>query len=254
MIKTQQVVKSRGQYCGDIELPGYLTYVVGPVPLVMDLRVTHDRVPSSPDPDLNGHLRYPNNLDKSLNDTSPDKIRKYHTDYNNNPSRGVVFMTVITSTSGRLHSEFIRILFLQDHRETDRFFTVSGVLSAQSDRGFFHYLRTAFSSMFKSRVRNILTKVEVLRIDLNLDGVWEVCRFLIFSFLRRRSYRDTSLLVLDLTDKHPHDSLVTHILDCVAQFLPSLFCPCTHRGRVRQVTSNVKHFQCGDWKGLWEPD
>ncbi len=186
-------------------------------------------------------------------------------------------MTVITSTSGRLHSEFIRILFLQDHRETDRFFTVSGVLSVQSDRRFFHYLRTTFSSMFKSRVRNILTKVEGLRIDLNLDGtpivskshthpshsqtsclltsslslgvpvprpthVWEVCRFLIFSFWRRRSYRDTSLLVLDLTDKYPHDSLVTHILDCVAQFLPSLFCPCTHRGRVRQITSNVKHF------------
>ncbi len=48
-------------------------------------------------------------------------------------------MSVIGSTSGRLHSEFIRILFLQAHRETDRFFASSGVLSAQSDRGFFHY-------------------------------------------------------------------------------------------------------------------
>jgi hypothetical protein len=79
-------------------------------------------------------------------------------------------MPVIASTSGRLHSEFIRILFLQAHRETDRFFAVSGVLSAQSDRGFFHYLRTAFSSILKSRVGNILAKVVVLRINLNIDG------------------------------------------------------------------------------------
>jgi hypothetical protein len=36
-------------------------------------------------------------------------------------------MPAIASTSGRLHSEFIRLLFLQDHRETDRFFEGSGV-------------------------------------------------------------------------------------------------------------------------------
>ena len=33
-VKTQQVVKSRGQHCGDIELVGYLANVAGPVPLV----------------------------------------------------------------------------------------------------------------------------------------------------------------------------------------------------------------------------
>jgi hypothetical protein len=56
------------------------------VPLVLDLRVTHDRVGSSTDPVLNGYLRYPNNLDQSLNDTAADKLRKYRTDYNNNPT------------------------------------------------------------------------------------------------------------------------------------------------------------------------
>jgi hypothetical protein len=61
-------------------------------------------------------------------------------------------MTAIPSTSDRLHSEFIRILFLQDHRETDRFFADSGVMSSQSDRGFFHYRHVAFSSVLKSRV------------------------------------------------------------------------------------------------------
>jgi hypothetical protein len=37
-VKTQQVIKSRGQHCGDIELAGYLANEVDPVSLVMDLR------------------------------------------------------------------------------------------------------------------------------------------------------------------------------------------------------------------------
>jgi hypothetical protein len=97
------------------------------VSLVLDLRITHDRVGSGTDPTLNGHLRYPNNLDQSLNDTIADNIRKYRSDHNNTPPRVVSFMTTITSKSGRLHNEFIRLLFLQTHRETDRFFTTSGV-------------------------------------------------------------------------------------------------------------------------------
>jgi hypothetical protein len=94
---------------------------------VLDLRIAHDRVGSSTDPTLNGHLKYPNNLDQSLKAAAADKIRKYHADYNNRPPSSVSFMTVIASTSDRLHSEFVRLLFLQDHRETDRFFAASGV-------------------------------------------------------------------------------------------------------------------------------
>ncbi len=140
------MVKSRGQHCGDIELVGYLANAAGPVPLVLDLRVAHDRVGSSADPALNGHLRYPNNLDQSLNDAAVAKLRKYRADYNFNPPRGVGFIPDIASTSGLLHSEFIRILFLQAHRETDRFFTASGVMSSQSDRGFFHYRASSCNS------------------------------------------------------------------------------------------------------------
>jgi hypothetical protein len=91
------------------------------VPLVLDLRITHDRVGSTTDPNLNGHLKYPNNFDQSLNDTATDKIRKYRSDYNNRSRSVVSFMTPITSTSGRLHSEFVRLLFLQTHRELTSF-------------------------------------------------------------------------------------------------------------------------------------
>jgi hypothetical protein len=136
------VVKIRGQDCGDIELAGSLTNSVGTVPLVLDLRLVHDRFGSSSDPTLNGRLHY-NDIDKSLNEDTNDKIRKYHADYNNNPPNSVMFMPDIPGTNGRLHSDFIRLLFLQVHRETDHFFAASGVQSEQSNLGatYFHFRR-----------------------------------------------------------------------------------------------------------------
>ena len=92
-----------------------------PVPLVLDLRITHDRYGSSSDPNLNGNLHYPNEIDRSLNEAAADKIRKYRVDYNNNSPNTISFMSDIDTTSGRLHGEFVRLLFLQSHRETDRF-------------------------------------------------------------------------------------------------------------------------------------
>ena len=74
-----------------------------------------------------------------MHEAAAEKILKYRADYNNNPPISVAFMPVIASTSGRLHSEFIRLLFLETHRETDRFFGDSGVQSPQSNRGTFHF-------------------------------------------------------------------------------------------------------------------
>jgi hypothetical protein len=80
-------------------------------------------------------------------------------------------MTDFPSTSGRLHREFIKLLFLQDHRETDRFFTASGVQFAQSTSGLFHFRRSSFSTHLKGKVGSTLTKTAALRINLNIDGV-----------------------------------------------------------------------------------
>ena len=77
--------------------------------LVMDLHIVHERWGSSSDPNLHGNLHYPNDIDRSLNETVDDKIRKYRTDYNNNPPNSISFMPAIASTSGRLHSEFVRL-------------------------------------------------------------------------------------------------------------------------------------------------
>jgi hypothetical protein len=69
-VKTHQVVKNRGQHRGEVELVGYLANAPDPVSLVLILRITHDRVGSSTDRTLNGHLKYPNNLDQSRHDTT----------------------------------------------------------------------------------------------------------------------------------------------------------------------------------------
>ena len=97
------------------------------MPLVLDLLIAHDRFGSSSDPSINDHLHYPNDLDGSLKETVTDKIRQYHTDYNNRPSNPISFIPAIPSTSGSLHSELVLLLFLQTHRETDRFCASSGV-------------------------------------------------------------------------------------------------------------------------------
>ena len=79
-------------------------------------------------------------------------------------------MSVIASTSDRLHSEFVRLLFLQTHRETDRFFAASGVQLAQHDRGFLHFRHVAFFSILKSRVGNILAKSAAKARDKTLEN------------------------------------------------------------------------------------
>ena len=79
-------------------------------------------------------------------------------------------MSAIASTSGRLHSEFIRMLFLQSHRETDRFFAAPGVQPVQSNHGTFHYKHTAFLRQLKSKIGSSLAKAAAMRVNLNIDG------------------------------------------------------------------------------------
>jgi hypothetical protein len=54
-------------------LTGYLANESGPVSLVLDLHITQDKFGSSSDPNLNGHLHYPNDLDGSLNEAAGPK-------------------------------------------------------------------------------------------------------------------------------------------------------------------------------------
>jgi hypothetical protein len=60
-----------------IELTGYLTNTEGPMSLVLDLRIDLERFGSNSYPILNGHLHYPNDINRSFGETDTDKIRKY---------------------------------------------------------------------------------------------------------------------------------------------------------------------------------
>jgi hypothetical protein len=62
----------------------------------------------------------------------------------------------------------VRLLFLQAHRETNRFFAASGVQLAQSNHQY-QYRRAVFSSQLKSKVGHILAQAAALRINLNID-------------------------------------------------------------------------------------
>ncbi len=74
----------------------YLANAAGPLPLVLDLRIAHDRFGSSTYPSLNEHLYYPNDIDKSLHEAAADEVRKYRADYNNNQPSAVSFMPAIS--------------------------------------------------------------------------------------------------------------------------------------------------------------
>jgi hypothetical protein len=54
IVKTEHVTNSRGRFCGDVELTVYLPNATGPVPLMLDLHIVHDRFGSNSDPSLNG--------------------------------------------------------------------------------------------------------------------------------------------------------------------------------------------------------
>ena len=63
---------------------------------------------------------------------APEKKSQYRDDFINRHSHVISLMIVIVSTSdsGCLYSDFVRLLFLQAHRETDRSLAASGVHSS----------------------------------------------------------------------------------------------------------------------------
>jgi hypothetical protein len=76
-VKTHQMVRNRGQWCGDNDLVAYLADDAGTVPLTLDLRITHERWDSTSNPLLTGNLHYPrpDDTDRPLNKDDTDKIR-----------------------------------------------------------------------------------------------------------------------------------------------------------------------------------
>jgi hypothetical protein len=66
---------------------------------IKDRVITHERFARTSDPSISVHLHYPNDFDGPLNEAATDRIRQYHTDYNNRPSNSISFIPPMTSTS-----------------------------------------------------------------------------------------------------------------------------------------------------------
>jgi hypothetical protein len=113
--------------------------------LVIDVSITHDRIRSSTaNFQLNGTLSHPNTPDAPLNEAAGRKLNKYCKTTCAN-IHSISFLPAINSTSARMHGEFLRLLFLLAHRETEAYFAFMGT-PAQPDQDQFRFRRAAFYS------------------------------------------------------------------------------------------------------------
>ena len=67
-------------------------------------------------------------------------------------NQNISFLPVIVSTNTRMHGEFLRLLFLQAHRETEAHFTASGMSSPRNHSDSFCFKHSAFYQSLKSKV------------------------------------------------------------------------------------------------------
>ena len=110
-VRTQHgVTASAGQRRGDVEIRNYLRDQAGSRSLVFDLSITHDRFGSSIQMQQNGLLSHPQDLDAPLCLASQRKINSFRQQYADN--QNISFLPAITSTSTRMHGEFLPLLFL----------------------------------------------------------------------------------------------------------------------------------------------
>jgi hypothetical protein len=116
----------------------------------------------------NGLLSHPHDLDAPLRLAAQRKIDSYRQQYPDN--QNISFLPAIMSTSTRMHGEFLRLLFLQAHRETEAHFTAAGMPSQRNQSDSFRFKRAAFYQSLKSKVGLAAVKATALRINLNIEG------------------------------------------------------------------------------------
>jgi hypothetical protein len=162
------VTASAGQRRGHVELRSYLQDAAGRRSLVFDLSMTHDRFGSSSHVQQNGWLSHPLDLDAPLRLAAQRKINRYRQQYADN--QNISFLPAIVSTSTRMNGEFLRLLFLQAHRETGAHLTAAGMSSQRNHSDSFRFKRAAFYQGLKSKVGLAAAKAAALRIDLNVEG------------------------------------------------------------------------------------
>jgi hypothetical protein len=133
---------SAGQRRCDVEIRNYLQDSAGRQSLVFDLSMTHNLLGSSSHVQQNGLLSHPQDSDAPLRLAAQHKINGYRQQYADN--QNISFLPAIVSTSTRMHGEFLCLLFLQAHRETEEHFTAAGMSSQRNQSDSFLFKRAAF--------------------------------------------------------------------------------------------------------------
>ena len=118
--------------------------------MVFDLSIAHDRFGSSSHVQQNGLLTHPQDIDGPLHVAAQRKIAAYQQQYADN--QNISFLPAIVSTSTRMHGEFLRLLFLQAHRETEAHFIATGMSSQNIHPEALRFKRAAFYNGLKSKV------------------------------------------------------------------------------------------------------
>ena len=125
---------------------------------MLDLSFRHYRAGAAPrNWHRNGALLHPaaGNPDKDLDEKAARKIAKYRELYRDH-RRQLDFLPAIASTSGRIHCELLRLLFLHAHRETTRFFDIFDDGHAQPHTSrFTSRLTAALLSLTLSRAKQV---------------------------------------------------------------------------------------------------
>ena len=127
----RNITPATGKERGDLEIKDYVV-MQKPQPqanrlphtLIMDYTMTHIRFGRShfhPMVQLTNTRRSDGvpDPDEALKDVTRIKIRHYRNLYLNHPDP-IVFIPLAVDTTGRLYEEFIRLLFLDAHRELPR--------------------------------------------------------------------------------------------------------------------------------------
>jgi hypothetical protein len=159
---------SAGQRRGDVEIRNYLRSQAGSRSLVFDLSIAHGRFGSSSHVQQNGCLSHSQDLDAPLHIAAQRKIAAYQQQYADNEN--ISFLPAIVSTSTRMHGEFLRLLFLQAHRETEAHFTAAGMSSQTNNGEALWFKRAAFYNGLISKVGLAAAKAAALRVNLNVQG------------------------------------------------------------------------------------
>jgi hypothetical protein len=100
------------------------TRLMGKDDLMVDYTLRHDFLGDARTVSRHGALRNPDWPDQILDQAAADKIRAYREPYHRN--RSLAFLPACMSTSGRIHSEFLRLLYFIADKQASDYFTDLG--------------------------------------------------------------------------------------------------------------------------------